>query len=82
MVLPDLTFYISGGRRQAQLAGGRLLDGRVRPQWTTHGIRLRIRLGPPNACSTTKTGFHNLAMKGSDDQYVGPAQEVVAMDDG
>ena len=38
-------------------------------------------LRPTDMCSATKTGFHNLAMKRSDDQYVGPAQEVVAVDD-
>ncbi len=46
-------------------------------------IRLcSARLRPTDMCSATKTGFHNLAMKRSDDQYVGAAQEVVAADDG
>ena len=39
-------------------------------------------LRPTDMCSATKTGFHNQAMKRSNDQYVGPAQEVVAVDDG
>jgi hypothetical protein len=31
-----LTFDMSGGRKQAKLAGGRPLDGRVRAHWTTN----------------------------------------------
>jgi len=31
--------------------------------------------------SATKTGLYNLAMKRSDHQNVGPAQEVVAVND-
>jgi hypothetical protein len=37
---------------------------------------------PTDMRSATKTGFHNQAMKRSDDPQVGPAQEVVAPDDG
>ena len=40
------------------------------------------RLRPTDMCSAMKAGFHNLAMKRSDDQYVGAAQEVVSVDDG
>lgn len=39
-------------------------------------------LRPTGTCSATKTGFHNQAMKRGDDQDVGPAQTVVAVDDG
>jgi len=35
VVLRGLTFDMSGGRRQAKLAGGRPLDGRVRPHRAT-----------------------------------------------
>ena len=58
------------------------LEGRLRPRWTTHGILLRTCLGPPDVCGTAKTGFHNLAMEGSNDRQVSSAQKVVAVNDG
>jgi hypothetical protein len=57
-----LTLALSGWPKTSQL------EGRVRPQWITHVVLLGTCLGPPNFCGTPKTGFHNLAMEGSNDR--------------
>ena len=39
-------------------------------------------LRPANTCRAAQAGFHDHAVKGSNDKYVGSAQQVVAVDNG
>src|SRR5258708_34519142 len=74
------------GRQQVKPDVGRPLDGRVRPQWATHGdwgfsSRLRGQR-PADSCGTTKTGLNDQAVERGDDTNIETTQAVVAMDHG
>src|SRR5438128_2731497 len=68
------TFDLRGGRQQAKPDVGRPLDGRVRPQWATHGdwgssSRLRSQR-PADSCGSTKTGLNDQAVERGDDKDI------------